>query len=60
MLVDPDWLPYEIVDKDKNFKGIAADLIYLIADRAGITLELIYTENWSQTLEYSKQGKAFK
>ena len=33
MVVDPDWVPYELLDADGNLTGIAADLVELIARR---------------------------
>lgn len=56
MAVDPDWEPYELINDKGEFVGIAADLIRLIAQRANITLELVPTTNWTQTLEYSQNG----
>lgn len=57
MCVDPDWEPYERITPDGEFVGIAADLIALIAHRAGIDLELIATDSWQQSLDYSRAGR---
>ncbi|OEF96636.1 diguanylate cyclase [Desulfuribacillus alkaliarsenatis] len=57
MCVDPDWVPFEHLDEKGNFTGIAADLIELVATRLGITIEIIPTIDWPETLEYSKAGK---
>lgn len=58
MVVDPDWIPFEKIDENGDFVGIAADLVSLVADRLDIEFEIIPTKDWAETLEYSKQGKA--
>lgn len=57
MAVDPDWLPFEFLDEDGNFTGIAADLIQLIENRSELNFEIIPTSNWHETLEKSKSGE---
>lgn len=54
--VDPDWIPYEKIDGSGNYSGIAADLIDLIAERSGVTLELVPTDNWEESLDESQIG----
>lgn len=56
MAVDPDWLPFEIIDEKGEFKGIAADLVQLVADRLAIAITLIPTQDWSETLKLSREG----
>lgn len=58
MAVDPDWEPYEWVADDGQFRGIAADLLELVAMRLGISLELVPTMDWAQSLGASKSGEA--
>ncbi|OHW61690.1 putative diguanylate cyclase YdaM [Andreesenia angusta] len=55
--VDPDWYPYEKIDESGNYIGIASDLIEIISVRTGIEFEVVQTEDWNQSLEYSKLGK---
>ncbi len=38
---DPDWVPYEFMDSQGNYTGIAADLLELIATRLGIKFTYI-------------------
>lgn len=54
--VDPDWEPYEKINEDDQFEGIAADLVDLIAERSGVTLELLPTDDWEKSLDESKIG----
>ena len=46
MCVDPDWEPFEVIDKDGNHVGIAADLIALAAGRVGVSIKLMQTQTW--------------
>jgi len=57
LCIDPDWEPYEWVDKNGEYKGISADLIKIIGERAGIKMPLLKTKDWDETLEASKSGK---
>lgn len=57
MCVDPDWEPFEVIDKNGEHVGIAADLIQLAAKRAGIKIRLIPTTTWDDTLTLSKSKK---
>lgn len=55
--VDPDWEPFEIINRDGRHEGIAADLLRLAAQRAGLTLELVATKDWDESLAASKAGR---
>ena len=56
LCVDPDWEPYEHLTPDGAYVGIAADLVRLIAERAGVTLQVIATTDWPQTLDLAARG----
>lgn len=53
---DPDWEPYEKLDAEGRYTGIAADLVRLIAERSGVDLRLLPTRDWSASLEASRRG----
>ena len=57
MCVDPDWEPFEIINKNGEHEGIAADLIKLIAKKLNLNIRLIPTKNWEESLAYSKSKK---
>lgn len=57
MCVDPDWPPYEVMDSDGNFSGIAADLVEIVSERLAIPFVIIPTVDWAETLEASRAGK---
>lgn len=54
---DPDWRPYEYVDSQGNFTGIAADLLELIANRLGIKFTYIQAKDWDEAVALSQAGK---
>lgn len=54
--VDPDWPPYEIINRGGAHEGIAADLLSLAAERAGLTLALHPTADWNASLKASREG----
>lgn len=57
MCVDPDWAPFETLNADGSFVGIAADTIYLVEERLGIDIEIVPTKDWAESIEFSKQGQ---
>jgi diguanylate cyclase (GGDEF)-like protein len=52
--VDPDWEPFEVISPSGQHEGIAADLLRLVADRAGLGLELVPTRDWYESIAASK------
>ena len=57
MCVDPDWLPYEKLNKNNEHIGIIADYYKIFTKLLGREIELIPTKTWKQTLEYAKSRK---
>ncbi|MBF0392452.1 MAG: transporter substrate-binding domain-containing protein [Alphaproteobacteria bacterium] len=55
--VDPDWPPYEIINPKGEHEGIAADLLKMVAKRAGIQLELVPTRDWEDSLAAARGGR---
>ncbi len=56
MCVDPDWMPFEVIKNGKHI-GIVADIHKLIQKSLPISIKLIPTITWSQSLELAKQRK---
>lgn len=56
LCVDPDWAPYEWLDEEGRHHGIAADLLRLIASRAGLQLEVVRTSTWDESLSVARTG----
>ncbi|PWR25971.1 diguanylate cyclase [Zavarzinia aquatilis] len=55
--VDPDWQPFEWVDGEGRHRGIGADLLALVARRAGLTLVLQPTKDWDDSLAAAADGR---
>lgn len=54
--VDPDWYPYEKITPQGEYIGIAAELISKIVQKANITYSIVRTQNWEESIEFSKKG----
>lgn len=57
MCVDPDWAPFERINAHGQHEGIAADLVQLVAQRVGLSIELYPTTTWEESLAASKAGR---
>ena len=55
--VDPDWEPFEALDSAGKYSGIGADLLFLVASRIGLSVEILPTKDWDESVEASKMGK---
>ena len=55
--VDPDWEPFEMMDKNGHYKGIGADLLHLVVERLGLKIAIVQTKDWDESVAYSKAGK---
>lgn len=57
MCVDPDWAPFERINKQGQHEGIAADLVQQVAQRVGLRIELYPVKDWEQSLAASKSKR---
>ncbi|AFV01712.1 hypothetical protein UNSWDHB_2946 [Dehalobacter sp. UNSWDHB] len=55
--VDPQFTPYEFLDTDGVYKGIAADYLQLISERTGIKFEISQDITWSEAYEKAVEKK---
>jgi len=55
--VDPDWLPFEMLNARGEHEGIAADLLRLVAQRSGLQLDIVPTSDWGQSVAFSQAGR---
>ncbi|MBN1840334.1 MAG: diguanylate cyclase [Campylobacterales bacterium] len=55
--VDPDWAPFEMMDEHHHYTGIGADLLYLIAKRLNISVKVVPTSDWAESMRASREGK---
>jgi len=49
LVSDPDWMPYESIDQQKNHTGIIRTYLDIIAKTLNISFELIPTNNWQES-----------
>jgi diguanylate cyclase (GGDEF)-like protein len=57
LCVDPDWVPFEVINARGEHEGIAADLLRLVAERVGLQLQLVPTAHWDDSLAASRAGQ---
>uniref|UniRef100_UPI004048D985 diguanylate cyclase n=1 Tax=Aliarcobacter sp. TaxID=2321116 RepID=UPI004048D985 len=55
--VDPDWLPFEQIDKNGKYIGIGADIMKIISKYIERPIVLVPTKNWTESLDYIKNRK---
>ncbi|MBP1466393.1 diguanylate cyclase [Candidatus Chloroploca sp. M-50] len=56
---DPDWIPYEFIDEQGKFVGIAADMFDLLAERLDIEFAYVIARDWDQAIELSQAGEVY-
>ncbi len=56
MCIDPNWMPLEMLHNGKHV-GMTSDYMQLVQQRAGISIELIKTETWAESIEFARQRK---
>ncbi len=49
--VDPGFIPYEFIDTDGSYVGMAADYLKIISERTGLQFEVQPDLTWSQAYE---------
>ena len=55
--IDPNWLPFEKIDKEGKHIGISSDYFHHFSKQTGINFELVKTSSWTQTLDFVKNKK---
>lgn len=55
--VDPTFVPYEFIDTDGEYKGIAADYIALICEKTGLQMEVKKGLTWTEAYERAVNGE---
>lgn len=57
MGVDPDWRPFEYIDKKGKYKGITSDYIKTISKKIGVKFTVKPTKNFQDTLNQFDEGE---
>ncbi len=55
--VDPAYLPFEALDKDGRYIGIASEVLSLISKRGNVSITLVPTKNWAESLQLAQERK---
>ena len=55
--VEPNWMPYESIDKNGKYDGMGSDYIKLFTKRLGAKFELYPTRNWKETIQSAKERR---
>ncbi|MFA6983375.1 MAG: transporter substrate-binding domain-containing protein [Sedimentibacter sp.] len=55
--VDPGFVPFEFIDIDDEYKGIAADYILLISEKIGIKFEVVKGLTWHDAYNMTLLGE---
>jgi two-component system sensor histidine kinase/response regulator len=54
--VDPGFVPFEFIDKDGKYKGIAADYLALISEKTGLKFEVVEGLTWPEAYDMALEG----
>ncbi|NLY43405.1 MAG: transporter substrate-binding domain-containing protein [Clostridiaceae bacterium] len=54
--VDPGFVPFEFIDKDGEYKGIAADYLALISEKTGLQFEVVKGLTWPEVYDMALAG----
>lgn len=54
--VDPNWAPFEFIDTNGQYQGMAADYLHLIAKRCGFSIKIQDNPTWHAVMESAKAG----
>lgn len=57
MCVYPNWMPFERINENGQHEGMSAELLQLASERAGLTLTLVKTDSWNESIEAAKSRR---
>jgi ABC-type amino acid transport substrate-binding protein len=57
LAVDIDWSPFEYIDDDNNYVGMASEYIALVGKKLGIEFAVEKDQPWSEVVESVKNGE---
>lgn len=55
--IDPDFAPYEWIDEDGNYVGLAAEYLKLLESELGVSFEIIADKPWHEIIAMAKNGE---
>jgi len=54
--VDPEFVPFEFISEDGEYKGITADYVALISEKTGLQFEVVKGLTWPEVYDMALQG----
>ncbi|HCU07376.1 MAG TPA: histidine kinase [Clostridiales bacterium] len=57
LAVDPGFVPFEFIDSDDEYKGIAADYLHLISERTGLQFKVSKGLTWPEAYDKAVAGE---
>ena len=54
--VDPEFVPFEFIDSDGEYKGIAADYLAIISEKTGLQFEIEKGLTWPEAFDKAVNG----
>ena len=57
MCIDPNWLPFEAIDKSGKHIGMSSHYIEIFSKTIDVPISLVKTKSWSESVELLKQKK---
>lgn len=57
LCIDPEFVPYEFIDSDGEYKGIAADYIKILSEKIGIQMVVENDLTWAEGYELAVEKK---
>ena len=55
--MDFEYAPYEWLNKDRNYVGMAVDYLRLVEQKLGVHFEIVKGKSWDEVIEMAKQGE---
>jgi len=55
--MDSEYAPYEWMNKNGNFVGMAVDYLRILEKKLGVHFEIVKGKSWSEVLELTKKGE---
>jgi len=53
--IDPEFIPFEFINKQGVYSGMASDYIKLLNQRLGLHMQVVYSKQWKKTVQKAKQ-----
>jgi len=55
--IDPEFIPFEFIDENGEYKGIAADYLSLVSEKTGLQFEVVRGKTWPEVYVMALGGK---